>query len=405
MPDATRIRPAVTKDLNRKGSVDIKAAYKGPKWWDGHEPSIIDIMPNALQLLGGDIASVRGLPTWATRNTAQQIVVWLIDGFGYHQIQEALNRQLMPHLDQILKTRKGHLESMMTVFPSMTPVALASLMTGSFPEQHGIVGQVVQVDHQSVDVIAGPLPNSLRLESPGVAELARHSGIPYRVVIENRLRHGALTTLLHQDADRIDTFVVASGLPVMVNQALDQEQTGIIYVYWSGPDSINHARGAYGPEWVAEVKWLDQCLYQLVSQTRPGSWLWITADHGHIPLAGALPYAELREHWKGLPELPPMVGTGVSLDVDNVEAFKTFLAEWSSVPVAVVRVSELWRAGFFGPSMDFRFQNRLGSHVLMPPSGWYWQLNQEKLLKWSHGGHRPEEMTIPWIEIDLGGSK
>lgn len=393
------------EDLTWKGRGDIKSTYQGPKWWDGGRPSITDVMPNALNLIGRAHRPVRGLPTWATGDTAKQIVVWLIDGFGYHQVQEALKRQLMPYLGQILETRRGHLESMMTVFPSMTPVALSSLMTGAFPQRHGIVGQVVQEDHQFADVIRGPLPSSLKLESSGIAEWAREAKIPYRVVIESRLRRGPLTTLLHQDAERIDTFVVASGLPVVVNRALDDQESGIIYLYWSGPDSINHQRGAYGAEWVAEMRWLDQCLNEIVSKTRPGAWLWITADHGHIPMEGALPYAELRDHYKALPELPPMMGPGVTLDLDDVDDMKNFLADWAPVPVDVMTVRELWQQGYFGPDPDLRFERRLGSHVLMPPSGWYWQLSQEKVLQWSHGGYSPEEMTIPWIEIDLGGPK
>lgn len=389
--------------MNRKGRGGIKPKHMGPKWWDGHTPSIVDVMPSALHLTGGDPGYEMTLPTRAQEDTTQQIIVWLIDGFGYHQVEEALKRQLMPTLERLLSTRRGHLESMMTVFPSMTPVALASLMTGSFPDQHGIVGQIVQVNDQSVDVIRGPLPDSLVLQSRSIAERARQAGIPYRVVIESRLRNGPLTNLLHRDADQIDTFVVASGLPVVVSRALDEQQTGLIYVYWSGPDSINHQRGAYGPEWVAEMRWLDQCLAEMVSHTRPGAWLWITADHGHIPMDGALPYAEFRHQFPGLPELPTMVGPGIAVELENISAAEEFLAAWAPVRVEVVNVRELVKAGYFGPGLDSRYATRLGPDILMPPSGWYWQLRQDKALQWSHGGKSLYEMTIPWIEIDLGG--
>lgn len=368
-------------------------------------PSIVDVMPSALHLTGGNPGYEMTLPTRADRDTTQQVIVWLIDGFGYHQVEEALKRQLMPTLEHLFSTRRGHLESMMTVFPSMTPVALASLMTGSFPDQHGIVGQIVQVEDQSVDIIRGPLPDSLVLQSLTVAEQARQAGVPYRVVIESRLRNGPLTSLLHRDADHIDTFVVASGLPVVVNRALDLQPTGLTYVYWSGPDSINHQRGAYGPEWVAEMRWLDQCLGELLSHTRPGAWLWITADHGHIAMDGALPYAEFRREFPGLPELPTMVGPGIAVELENIHAVEEFLAGWAPVSVEVMSVRDLVDTGYFGPSRDLRYAPRVGSSVLMPPSGWYWQLKQDKVLQWSHGGHSPYEMTIPWIEIDLGGPK
>ncbi len=360
-------------------------------------------MPSALYLAGGNPGYEMTLPTRAREDTTQQVIVWLIDGFGYHQVEEALRRQLMPTLERLLSTRRGHLESMMTVFPSMTPVALASLMTGSFPEQHGVVGHIIEVGGQSVDVIREPLPGSLVLESGSIAERARQAGIPYRVVIENRLRNGPLTNLLHRDADQIDTFVVASGLPVVVKRALDQQQTGLIYVYWSGPDSINHQRGAYGAEWVAEMRWLDHCLEEIVSQTRPGAWLWITADHGHIPMQGTLSYAEFRHQFPDLPELPTMVGPGIAVEVENLSAVQEFLMAWAPVPIEVMNVRELMKAGYFGPGLDTRYATRLGPQVLMPPSGWYWKLKPDKALQWSHGGKSLDEMTIPWIEIDLGG--
>ena len=363
---------------------------------------LTDVMPNAFQLFTKQKPHQGGqLPTWAKPGQTTQLVVWLIDGLGYDQIEYALSHQLMPHLAQLFESQRGHLYPLHTVFPSMTPVALSSLLTGRSPVDHGILGQVIRYNGEMVNILHGPLPDTFTLSTPDVSKQAAEIGISYHAVLEHRLLKGPLTRILHPQTSCLETFMVASGLPVVTNSLLDDNDPGIIYLYWSGVDAINHVRGAYSPEWKSEIQSIDHWIKVFTTSHRKDTWLWITADHGHIPMAGGLPYWDLKAHLQWLPDVPPQVGTAIAIDVDNVADLREFLSQWSTIPIEIVSTMEMWKAGYFGNTKDSEVLSRIGSHLLMPTSGWSWLITANDRHNWSHGGMSASEMIVPWIELSL----
>jgi len=360
---------------------------------------ISDIMPTALSLFS-DQYSPR-LSTRATPGTVDQVVVWLIDGLGYDQLTRALARGLMPRLQDRLLSQESHLESLTTVNPSMTPVALASLLTGSDPAQHGLIGQSLYCDHQVIDVFKSPIPQSLALAQDLVAESAEALGIHYQAILEHRILKGPLTQLLHRNTRHLSTYIRDSGLSVVLNQALAENRTGIFYLYSSGIDAVNHRRGVESDEWVAEIEALDRQLDQFTAPSGQTTWLWITADHGHIPIRGELSYPLLVDQLPSLPPIPAEIGSAVSVDVEDMSALKRALANFSDLPIDVVAVADLVDQHYFGRGDVSPFLSRLGDYLLVPPSGFIWHTTSSEPLAWSHGGSHPGEMTIPWFECRL----
>jgi hypothetical protein len=211
--------------------------------------------------------------------------------------------------------------------------------------------------------------------------------------------------LLHRNVSHIETFVVASGLPTVVNEILDRNEPGIIYVYWSGVDVLNHERGAYGLEWEAEMTSMDQWIAAFTQSARNRAWLWITADHGHIPIAGRLRYYDLRRTLSWLPEIPTQIGPAIAVDMELPANFSSIVNNWASVPIDMVRTKDWWDKGYFGPGADIQHMERIGSYLLIPPAGWQWQITDEPQHPWGHGGTTQPEMTVPWIEVSLEGRR
>jgi hypothetical protein len=283
----------------------------------------------------------------------------------------------------------------------MTPVALASLLTGSDPARHGLLGQVLYCDGEAVDVFQGPLPEALSLATPGIAQMADHIGIHYHAVLEHRILKGSLTELLHRHTRHVSTYIRDSGLSEVVNAVLSEKHTGIVYVYSSGIDSINHRRGAYSAEWRAEIENIDRHLGNLATLPDQATWLWITADHGHIPMQGELSYQELAAQLPWLPPRPAEIGSAVSVNVENMDALQIALQKVTTVPVRIVPVTDHVNAGYFGEGDVSPFLTRLGDHLLIPESGFAWSTAPSDPLCWSHGGAHPAETTIPWVELRL----
>ncbi len=363
--------------------------------------SIIDVMPTALSRFADPSSEFRLLPSQAPPGGIDHLVVWLVDGLGYDQVTQALAMGLMPHLRERLQRAPAHIEPLQTVNPSMTPVALASLLTGSDPAAHGVLGQVLYYEGMAVNVFHDEIPDAFELATPTIAEMAEGLGIHYQAVLEHRILNGPLTRLLHRHTSNISTYIRDSGLATVLNTELAHSPPGIIYLYSSGIDAVNHRRGAYHAEWQAEIQAIDRHLGDLSGPPGQASWLWITADHGHVPVIDQLAYQALLQQISWLPLRPAEVGGAISVNVEDMKELEHALDQ-IKVPVEVVPLSRYIESGYFGQGDLAPFVARLGSHLLVPSPGYSWSTKDAtQSLCWTHGGSQPIEMTVPWIELRL----
>ncbi len=370
-----------------------------------------DVVPMALHLLTGG-----SLPSKMTVNrfgTAHRIIIWLIDGLGYDQLTAALSLNLMPTLAHLLQHGEASSHQMQSVFPSITPVALASLLTGSWPGQHGLIGRYLQdppniswVDTLGRKGVAEPWP----LLEDTVDKHALRLGVNYEVIIEARLLSGTLTKILHPWPTRIVSYVSPLAIGRLLWDAVSNPTSGLCYVYWPYLDSINHQRGLYSRDWGDEMAALDRILSDVVMHMHraPGYGpvqLWLVADHGHQPIQDFLPYWMLRE---SLPDLAPIPFgcdkmAGLQLNNDQAGKIARLVPELFGSRVSMRPMSDLFQAGDFGPAVRREVQGRLGNWVLETEDGfvWSWERATASERVSNHGGRSAAEITVPFVEIGL----
>lgn len=376
--------------------------------WPPREGSLADLVPSAFYALGRPTAGRYLLSQAATGSGV--IIVWLVDGLGYDQLQRARQDGLMPGLDQLFQTGRTWLRSLWSVYPSVTPIALSSLLTGSYPSEHGLIGRVLNMgaEFPTFDSLAKTRKpaGAFDLARPTLDRQASDVGLDYLAVLEHRLLSGTLTQIIHPNADKLVTHVSPMGwLPTLVD-SIPTDHRGLVYTYWSYLDALNHLRGPYSPEWIYEMRALDRRLHALanVQWPQPGPvWLWVVSDHGHIAVAGSLSYPTLRKELPWLQAVPYGSDRLLTLAVpdERIDDVITMCAQLFGDRVAVWRTHDLWRAHVFGPPVNPQFQSRAGNVVLEPTGGWFWVLDDDKVMAAGHGGRSPEEMVIPWLEILL----
>ena len=69
----------------------------------------------------------------------KKVLLIIIDALSSKVLIPALNNGDLPNLSALAQVDPYH-ESSVAIFPSLTPAATASLVTGQYPEQHGIMG-------------------------------------------------------------------------------------------------------------------------------------------------------------------------------------------------------------------------------------------------------------------------
>jgi predicted AlkP superfamily pyrophosphatase or phosphodiesterase len=161
-----------------------------------------------------------------------------------------------------------------TVNPSITPCAMASLLTGAAPERHGIQSEHFQIPRPRGPV--HPLAKELAKRSmptsffmPQVPFLMR--GIAARISTALGLgefrNHG-------RDADDV---LAAAG------KNLESQRRGLIMMHWLDADRAGHEFGWMSPEYGVAAARMDNALGRLASAidlSDPATLVIALADHG-----------------------------------------------------------------------------------------------------------------------------
>ncbi len=218
------------------------------------------------------------LPWMQRVGEAERVVVLVLDGLGYFQLQERI-----AELD-------GFGE--MTVFrgtsvaPTTTAAALTSLTTGLTPGEHGIVGYRMRMG-------PGEILNSLRWTVCGAGTPGPDPSIvqplaPFRgscpVVVTKAVHLGTGFTKVHLRGTRIRPWKTMSGIVSQISLALSEGER-FVYAYYDGVDTTAHERGI-GSEYDLELRFVDMLVQRLLEALPVDTRLIITSDHGQIELVG-----------------------------------------------------------------------------------------------------------------------
>ncbi len=212
---------------------------------------------------------------------AKAVVLLLVDGMGWEQL--CGRAKLTP----VLSAMEGG--PITTVAPTTTTTALTSLVTGSAPGEHGLIGYQLAV--------GGQVLNTLRWTAGTKRADARKSIVPEqmqtrpaffgrRVPAVGRSEFvGTGFTRAHLDGVDYRGYKLTSSLAVEVRMLVDAGAP-LVYAYYDGPDRIGHEYG-FGPHLDAEYAEVDRLVAQLLAVLPPEAALLVVSDHGQVMVGDA----------------------------------------------------------------------------------------------------------------------
>ncbi|MBO0731618.1 MAG: alkaline phosphatase family protein [Acidimicrobiaceae bacterium] len=337
-------------------------------------------------------------PAWlpAGLNEASPIVVLVVDGLGWRQLQAR------PRITPVLHSLAGH--PITSVAPTTTAAALSSIVLGCSPAEHGVVGYRVRVDGPSGDEVLNVLrwrtvSGDARDFVPPRAFQTRPPFGGRSVPVVSKIDYaGSGFSEAHLDGAPLAGWAVASSIAVEVRRAL-AGGSPVIYAYYDGLDRIAHVAG-FGEHYDAELAAVDRLVGEVVDLIPPGGALAVTADHGQVHVAG------------NVTRLAPEVMAGVRL-VSGEARFRWLHAEPGRAAEVLeaalaaygheawVRsydqvVAEAWLGGAL--AQDVR--PRVGDVALVPyaPIGYLDPADPgEALLVCRHGSLTEDEMLVPLL--------
>ncbi len=221
-----------------------------------------------------------GLPDWMPEIVAeaQQVVLLVLDGLGWDQLQERLD------VAPTLAAMSGR--SITTVAPTTTATALSSIATGLTPGEHGLIGYRMVLGGEVVNVLRWSAAGEDRRRSQPPADVQGYPAFLGRqvpIVSPAELTTSAFTAA-HLRGGVPVGWRASSSLPVEVRLQLEAGER-FVYAYYGDVDKIAHERG-FGDFYDAELRNADRLVGDVLDELPSGAVLLVTADHGQVQVGG-----------------------------------------------------------------------------------------------------------------------
>ncbi len=254
----------------------------------------------------------------------RRVLILSIDGLR----PEAISLAPMPNLQKLMQS-SAYTLSAQTVYPSVTLVSHASMLTGECPAKHGVNWN----DYIPANGIA---------EGTDLFDLAHAAGLEtWMFVGKEKLRQITASTSLTgfvkgSDRDSELTDQLLAEFP---------ENFGVLFVHFATVDGMGHVYGWLSPEYLSVAFRADESLGRILAELdrrnlRNETLVIITADHGgHDTTHGSTMPEDMTIPWfaNGPGIRPgPLTATVHTMDTAATAAFALGLdipSEWDGVPV------------------------------------------------------------------------
>jgi len=364
------------------------ASYASPVLPDFAGGCLTGLIP---ALVEGDTS-----PAWIAAEVleAQQIILLVLDGLGWHQLQERT------HITPTLSGLSGG--AITTVAPSTTAAALTSITTGKPPGEHGLVGYRMPINGKILNTLrwsTGQGDAQKQIIPTEIQPCLTFGGQWPPVVTQKKFSHSGFT-LAHMTNTRQVGYENRQGL---VDGVVEQINNGepFVYAYWDRIDQMGHEFG-FGDQYCEELAACDKMITELINRLNPGVALLVTADHGQVEVGDRMldlppevtklidgQSGEARFRW-----LHARLGSNQELYAAATEAFAD--VAW------VVTAEQTVRQGWFGPQVTDAARSRLGDIALVArdPVGFRDAAEVMSIeLIGRHGSLTAEEMLVPAISV------
>lgn len=353
--------------------------------------SLTGVVPQLLAALGGR-------SDWFA--PAESAIVFVLDGLGARNLAARAGHA------RFLAASASKRDVARTVFPSTTASALTSLLTGTSPGRHGIVGYRTRVPGTDdvLNQLRGWDTDGLPISWQRAARLVEHHR-PSFAVSKSEYAGTGFTAATLGGAE----FVPVDDLPARVARAADlaaRHPGALVYLYANDLDAVAHKRGWESDEWLHALERVDAAVRALAAAIAPSTGVVVTADHGivdvprhrHVLLHDGSTLVDGVRHIGGEPRMLHLYAE-VGAEARVLEAWRTSEAERSWV----LSRDEAIAAGLFG-EVDADVRARIGDVLVAARAriAYYDDRRADKApqrMIGQHGSLTDDERTVPLIRL------
>ena len=364
------------------------------------------------------------------KNKNNKIVFFLVDGFGFNQYKNLLDR-----ID-FLKTLsiKGFVYPITSGFPSTTSASLTTIATGLTPQQHGLFEWNLYMEELSEIILTLPFSSlgrktrtnslldkgarpELLINKPTIYEALEKEKVQSYVFHHQVVSESVYSIVSTGNAKRISYRYLSDLINSLRKSITAEKGPAFFYVYWSGIDSQGHKFSPNSEEYFLEAKIFFDSLQKeffahFEKEKVKNTLFLMTSDHGQVSIDSKKTiYLNLDKKLfeafnvgkNGEKILPWGSPRDVFLAIKDEKREETisYLKKTYGKYALILKTEDAVKARLFGDgSPNSEFLHRLGNIIVLPFHGntiWYEHIKGELLeYKGHHGGLTEDEMLIPF---------
>lgn len=373
--------------------------------------------------------------SWQNQAPINHVVMLIMDGFGYEQLQSLANSQDIPNIAKACESPQAFFMPATSVYPSTTVTALTSAATGYSPAQHGMmatnlymreIGCIVNFIGFRPQTAPGraSFPDSIfnpetLLPVPNIYLRMEKAGIDVEIINFERFKQTSISRFTSAGADAGNNNFKGYGTPSdafsQLRESLlakNSNQKSFTYVYVPTIDMISHRYGPLSSSYKAEVATLDFALKKQLIEPLAGrndTVLLVVADHGqrYSALENTLWLEKYPELTQNL--FAPVTGESrvryLHVKHDKQAAVCDYIKQNFSENFFTITKSEAMENGLFGvpgKPLGKEAEDRIGDLLLISHKDWICRqhiTNEERLHTHLgvHAGLSSAEMLIPFL--------
>ncbi len=343
---------------------------------------------------------------------ADHIALVLVDGMGMNILESLPSDSFL---------RRHLREQMQTVFPSTTAVALTSLSTGEWPQDHAVTGwwtHLPALGSAATILSYTARSNNQSLLKRGISpetafpvkSLWKRMPRRARVVVPKAIAGSVYSRYFAGGRETVGYESLSNGVDLVVSHITESEERSFTYLYSSRVDSEAHMYGATRPQTRQALSEVDREIERLASALGDKARIVVTADHGFLdappPKRHTLRISrELQPLFRLMPSGDARVMYLYTLEWAKERVRRYFEQRFDQV-FMVVDLEDAIKVQLFGPTEPTsEARERLGDLVAISSGADVLEYNASRgsgrMLKLNghHSGLSPDEMLIPLIIV------
>lgn len=377
------------------------------KYRDDIKVDVLDVMKTVASLNGVKFKKTEGMKQIDKIIPGKKHMVFiLLDGFGYYKLKRLGE-------DSILK--QNNKMKIKTVNPTSTACVLTSLMSASYPNQHGIYGwwdYNKDYDLSYYPLLLEERKTGEKLKDKGISnkEIYKFESIFNQFktkvnVYERRdLINSEYTNMFSKKASKYGFYSIKDCFEKVKKNILERETATFNYIYINGLDEASHSNGVDSKEVSDIINAVENGIKNVANEETS---VILIADHGQVDMTSMMYLNQKTDYTKYFYALPSIDTRMISFFVKNecTKEFEEKFMEEFSQDVILLTKEQAKKINLFGSSSYSEHADKsLGEYIAVVVNNKFLvcdklMLEDYILTKGNHSGLTKEEITVPFVVI------